>query len=95
MKTISLITVYNNMPLLDDMLKTAEQQKNVEIDYIMIDNRNGRFSSAAAALNYGIKQSKGEVVVFLHQDIEFLEPDVLEKVYDFAVNNKYVIFGSA
>ena len=75
MKKISLITVYNNKPLLDEMLASANLQKNVDIDYVMIDNRNNTFSSAASALNYGTSKAQGEVLVFLHQDIELFIPN--------------------
>ena len=95
MKKISLITVYNNKPLLDEMLASAKLQKNVDIDYVMIDNRNNTFSSAASALNYGTSKAQGEVLVFLHQDIEFLSEKALETIYDFAAEHKNVIFGAA
>ena len=95
MKKISLITVYNNKPLLDEMLASAKLQKNVDIDYVMIDNRNNTFSSAASALNYGTSKAQGEVLVFLHQDIEFLSEKALETIYDFATERKNVVFGAA
>lgn len=95
MKKISLITVYNNKEMLDEMLASAEKQKNVDIDYVMIDNRENTFSSAAAALNYGTAKAIGEVYVYLHQDIEFLTETALEQIFDFAVNNQNVLFGAA
>lgn len=95
MKKISLITVYNNKEMLDEMLASAEKQKNVDIDYVMIDNRKNTFSSAAAALNYGTAKAKGDVFVYLHQDIELLSDNALEQIYDFALNNNNVIFGAA
>ena len=95
MKKISLITVYNNKEMLDEMLASAEKQKNVDIDYVMIDNRENTFSSAAEALNYGTTKAIGEVYVYLHQDIELLEDTALEKIYDFAIDNQNVLFGVA
>ena len=95
MKRISLITVYNNQELLDSMIASSKSQTNVVIDYVMIDNRNHRYSSAAAALNYGVTQAVGDVLVFLHQDVEFLSESLLERIYDFALANKNVIFGAA
>lgn len=95
MKTISLITVYNNKSLVDEMIHSAQKQKNIEVDYVMIDNTSNKFSSAAQALNYGTEKAKGEVLVFLHQDIEFLSDDVLEYLYDYAVRNPDVLLGAA
>ena len=95
MKKISLITVYNNRKLLEEMLSSVNGQLNVETDLVMIDNRQKAFSSAAAALNYGTDKAVGDVFVFLHQDIEFLSHDALEQIYDYAFENKNAIFGAA
>jgi glycosyltransferase involved in cell wall biosynthesis len=95
MKNISLITVYNNQKLLDEMLSSARKQANVDIDYVMIENSNNSFSSAADALNYGTTKAKGEVFVYLHQDIEFLNDNALETIYDFAIEHKNTFFGAA
>lgn len=95
LKNISLITVYNNINLLQQMVESASMQENVTIDYVLIDNRTNQFASAAAALNYGAKKAKGEVLVFLHQDIEFLEKSALSDIYRFGVTNPNTIFGAA
>lgn len=95
MKKISLITVYNNKMMLEEMLSSAREQRNVDIDYVMIDNTNHLFSNAASALNYGTAKSMGEVLVYLHQDIEFLSLNALETIYDYALKNKNVVFGAA
>ena len=95
MKKISLISVWINPDLVEEMKQSAIKQKNVEVEFICIDNREKRFSSAAAALNYGAKQATGEVFVFLHQDIEFLSDEVLEYIYDFAIENPDSVFGAA
>lgn len=95
MNSISLITVYNNKELLIKMLASAKMQKNVDIDYVLIDNTSNRFSSAAKALNYGVEQAKGDVIVFLHQDIEFLQDNALETIYNFGMEHKNTVFGAA
>ena len=95
MDKISLITVFNNKELLDEMLASAEKQNNVDVDYVMIDNQNNDFSSAAAALNYGVSKALGDVLIFLHQDIEFLTDTAIEQICDFAIKNKNVLFGAA
>ncbi len=77
------------------MLCSVKGQAGVDVDCVMIDNRQKAFNSAAAALNYGAAKAKGDVLVFLHQDIEFLSDAALEQIYDFAVKNKNVIFGAA
>jgi hypothetical protein len=95
MKEISLITVYNNEKLLNEMMASVKKQNNVAIDLVMINNINGKFTSAAKALNYGVTKARSDVYVFLHQDIEFLDENVLNQIYDYAVKNKNIVFGSA
>lgn len=95
MKKISLITVYNNKDKLKEMLDSATIQKNVEIDYVLIDNTENTFLSASSALNFGVRQSAGDVLCFSHQDIVFLDDSQLNKIYDYAINNPNTIFGPA
>lgn len=95
MKKISLVAVYNKPEVLKEMTDSAQMQKNVEVELITLDNTDNRFTSAAQALNYGTAQAHGEVIVFLHQDIEFLSDDVLEYIYDYAVKNPKTVFGAA
>ncbi len=92
---ISLVSVYNNDELLNEMIVSLSKQKDIEVERIFLDNKNGKFSSAAKALNYGIDHSTGEVLVFLHQDIEFLDSYVLKNIYDFVIDNKDKIVGAA
>jgi hypothetical protein len=40
-----------------------------ETEYLPVDNREGRFSSAGAALNDGARRARHDVVVFVHQDV--------------------------
>ncbi len=94
-KLVSLITVYNNERLVEEMKASASLQTGVEIDFVMLDNRSRRYKSASEALNDGVSKAKGDVFVFLHQDIEFLSSGTLEYIYDYAVSNKEVIFGAA
>lgn len=43
-----------------------------EYEYIKIDNRDNRYS-ITAAYNEGVRRSKGNVLVFMHQDVFFVE----------------------
>lgn len=95
MRKISLISVYNNSKKLKEMLDSASIQENVDIDYVLIDNSNSKFKSAAQALNFGVKKAIGDVIVFLHQDIVFLDSNQLSNMFDFAINNRNIIFGAA
>lgn len=95
MNSVSLIAVYNNPKLLNQLIASVERQNGVALDYVFIDNTNGQFSSAAKALNYGASKANGEILVFLHQDIEFLSDDALLDIYRFGYSNPNTVFGAA
>lgn len=59
------------------MQKSLENQ-TVEYELIGIDNRDGKYKSAASALNAGGGRSHGEILIFLHQDIVFEKENSLE-----------------
>ena len=73
---ISVICCYNKYPEYCNMLDTLRKQ-STEFEIIGVDNTNGVFSSAAAALNYGAKMATGSMLVFVHQDILFLNNNSL------------------
>jgi glycosyltransferase involved in cell wall biosynthesis len=95
MNTVSLIAVYNNPELLDQLVASAELQKDVDLEYVFIDNTNRQFSSAAKALNYGVSKANGEILVFLHQDIEFLNDNAVLDIYQFGKLHPNTVFGAA
>ena len=75
---VSIICCYNNKEQYNIMIKSLVSQ-NVNYEVIGIDNCNNRFTSASRALNFGASHAKGEILVFLHQDIVFNSSSSLEK----------------
>lgn len=73
---ISVICVYNNKNILEKcLLKTlAEQKKDFEL--ILIDNTKNKFKCAADALNYGGKNAKGDLLLFIHQDVKLFKNNI-------------------
>ena len=67
--SISVICVYNNKKQYEEQLVASLANQDCEYELIGIDNTDNKFSSAAGALNYGVNQSKGDVLIFSHQDI--------------------------
>ena len=61
----------------------------------MIDNTDNKFCSAAEALNFAVDKSKGDYIVFVHQDILFEKNDVLEKIYEYVRMLPDKILGAA
>lgn len=77
---ISVICCYSDLNKIESMLKKSLDSQELNFETIFVDNTKGRFSSAAAALNYGFDQSSGEYVVFVHQDIIFDDKQLLNKI---------------
>jgi Glycosyl transferase family 2 len=75
----SLVSVYNNPAKLEARLRAGLARQQVPHQLICVDNRAGRFSGAAAALNEGARQAEGEWIIFLHQDVELLGHDWLAR----------------
>lgn len=71
MKQISFICCYTNSKLVDELKKSVECFQSYLIEWVMIDNSHGKYSSAASALNAGAHACSTDIFVFLHQDIEF------------------------
>lgn len=76
---VSIICVYNNSKQFQDQLQKTISEQDLDCEIIGIDNSNNCFTSAAAALNYGAKSAKGDILVFCHQDIVFKTENELSK----------------
>ncbi len=76
---ISVICVSNDEKVLRTCLLATLPKQDVPYEYINVDNRDGRFSSAAKALNHGGKNANGKYLMFVHQDITLLSDDVLRE----------------
>lgn len=89
MKKISFICCYTNESMLEDMKHSTECLKDYDIEWVLIDNKNNCFTSAAEALNYGFSQSTSDFVVFLHQDIILYDQITIDKIVG-AVEQGYI-----
>lgn len=67
---LSIVCVYNDKNLLDNYLLKSLKDQTVEYELIIIDNTDGKFSSAAEALNYGGKKAQNDLILFVHQDMD-------------------------
>lgn len=66
----------------------------VEFEYIRIDNRGNPYS-LAAAYQLGLEQCQGEVVVFVHEDVFFLESNWGQQLLSKFANPLYGALGVA
>lgn len=75
---ISVIVVYNDAGILNDVLLKSLRQQRGEYELLAVDNAGGKFSSAAGALNSAAAAARGRYLMFVHQDVELDGPDWLE-----------------
>jgi GT2 family glycosyltransferase len=68
---ISVIVAYNDRDVLDDMLARSLAGQSAAHEVIALDNRQHRYSSAAAAANEGANRARGDFLFFAHQDVAF------------------------
>lgn len=66
---VSIICVYNNPEQLNQCLISSLKKQNIDYELILVNGSNGDFKSCAKALNHGVNQSTGQILVFSHQDI--------------------------
>lgn len=80
---ISLICVYNKPDMYKNVLiGSLKKIKAENIEVIGVNSVKEKFTSASAALNHGVKLSHGDILLFVHQDIEFLNPEGLSAMVE-------------
>lgn len=90
MKQVSFICCYTNSMLVDELKKSVYGFQSYQIEWVTLDNSFGRYSSAASALNAGARESTNDILVFLHQDIEFDCEETLNLICQEAEKGKIV-----
>lgn len=81
---ISIIVCSRLDPVVDIHMRNVAATVALSHEYIRIDNRNNRYG-ICAAYNEGVSQSKGDILVFVHEDVFFMEPgwgNVLESKFN-------------
>ena len=63
------------------MLELSLNKQSEPYELILLDNTKNQFRSAAQALNVGARQAKGDNLVFVHQDVEFIDSHVLLNIH--------------
>jgi len=77
---ISIVTVYNDKRILDRYLLNSLRNQTAKFQLIKLDNTTNKYKSAAEALNYGGRKSKGKYIIFVHQDVELADENWLDRV---------------
>jgi len=92
---ISVVVCSRKPPEFDlhrrNVTKTAG---SVPLEYVRIDNRDNRYG-ICAAYNEGVRSSKGEIIVFMHEDVFFMEGEWGRKLVDKFVDPDLGLVGVA
>lgn len=91
---ISFIICYLNKQYLSNLSNSIEFTTNVEFEIISIDNSVFNLS-LSAAYNQGAKESKYPYLVFVHEDVEFLNTTWSESLVSILKNKKNGLVGIA
>lgn len=76
----SIIIVYNSLNIQDSLTVKSLRHQTAKYELILLENIGNRnFKSAAAALNSGASRATGDYLMFVHQDVDFLDNHFLEK----------------
>ena len=69
---VSIICVFNDARVREQCLDSSIERHRSEVDdldYVVVDNRDGAFASAGAAFNFGASRARHDHLVFVHQDV--------------------------
>jgi Glycosyltransferase like family len=70
--SVSIVCVYNDLAFRQQCLDRSIQALSDEasdVEYLPIENEDGTYPSAGAALNHGVSLATNDVVIFAHQDV--------------------------
>ena len=76
---ITVVCVYHKQDMLDRILLESLRSQTAKSQVILVDNRAGKWTSAASALNTAARMAYGKYIMFVHQDVEFGCPEYLEE----------------
>jgi glycosyl transferase family 2 len=70
--SVSIVCVYSDPAVRRECLDRSVlpySRDAADVEYLPVDNVDGRYRSAGAALNHGASLARNDVVVFVHQDV--------------------------
>lgn len=94
---VSIVCVFNDETVRASCLDASIERLRdhaLDVDYIPIDNVDGRFSSAGRALNFGASQARNDYVAFVHQDVVLHSISALERAAGFLQSESFALLGA-
>lgn len=93
---ISVICACNNEKIYGEMLLPSILKQTVtDYEVIKINAAEKGLKGAANTFNYGAKQAKGDILLFVHQDVELLSDTFFEELIKYSDENDFAVAGVA
>lgn len=80
MSTITIVTIWNKQEIFSEFVSALKRQEGVDYTLLAIENADNRYTSAREAFNAQLGKIETELVLFLHQDIRFLDEHALRDI---------------
>ena len=88
---ISIICMCQNKRLYNTYLATSlKKQKNCAYEFLIIEQVDKHYHSAIETLQVTIKKAKGNICLFVHQDVAFEDDFALSKIEEYYLQNPTV-----
>ncbi len=78
---LAIVSVYNDGKVVKNWLLRGLESQKADYELVLVDNTEGKFASAAEALNHGAAQIKSGCghLMFAHQDVRLPAPGWLDE----------------
>lgn len=93
---ISVICACNNEKLYNEMLLPSVLKQTIkDYEIVKINAAEKGLKGAAQALGYGAEKAKGDLLLFVHQDVELLSDTFFEELIKYSNETDFAIAGVA
>ena len=93
---ISIICASNDKKVLNNyLIPSLKKQTYKDDELIIVDTVKNKYKGCVDALNDGIKQSKGDTLLFVHHDVVFEDKNELKNINKYIKDLDYGIVGVA
>lgn len=80
---LSVICVSNDPKKVQEMLVKSCESQHFEHELVILENQGNQYRSGAQALNAGARQASGDILMFVHQDVQFSDPKFFGTLVDY------------